>query len=433
MLNEMDESTQLRILDEQVDDLCVRIESAIKGAHYDMVATFEYQFSSLLLKAEQITVIKNDVETLQGEFDTNVDYYKFHGSTEHMRYLYDAVSRLGALINLMRTIDAEAKRKPQDFSFPPPAVGTSVSIDKSAKTPLKKTKQVREKKPIEEEEFRKRVFVVHGRNVEAKDAMFDFLHALSLEPIEWSYARKLTGKPTPYIGEILDAAFSHASAILILVTGDDVARLGRIYTEAKGVEPEEFTPQARPNVIFEAGIGFGRDENRVVLVELGEVREISDLAGRHTVRLDDSPDKRIELAERLESAGCDVHMENRRHWLKAGKFQAAITHPDATYEKSIKEHRKAMASVVDSTVIETVNGGEKLSSGAKVVVEIVRDGVFKDKEVLPLNEFEATIQVVWPDYEKAVLTKLCTDGIVSIEDAASGKPLVKFNKDFSKD
>ena len=69
------------------------------------------------------------------------------------------------------------------------------------------------------------VFVVHGRNIAARDAVFQFLRAIDLSPLEWSVAVQSTGKSSPYIGEILDAAFSRAHAILVLFTPDDEARL----------------------------------------------------------------------------------------------------------------------------------------------------------------------------------------------------------------
>ena len=68
------------------------------------------------------------------------------------------------------------------------------------------------------------VFVVHGRNTAARDALFEFLRSLDLHPLEWSEAVSATGKASPYIGEILDAAFSRAHAVLVLFTPDDEAR-----------------------------------------------------------------------------------------------------------------------------------------------------------------------------------------------------------------
>jgi predicted nucleotide-binding protein len=95
-----------------------------------------------------------------------------------------------------------------------------------------------------------KVFVVHGRNTEARTAMFTFLRAIGLAPIEWSEAVRLTGEGSPYIGRVLDAAFEAAQAIVVLLTPDDVAYLRREY--ASSDDDPETTPlaQARPNVLF---------------------------------------------------------------------------------------------------------------------------------------------------------------------------------------
>ena len=52
-----------------------------------------------------------------------------------------------------------------------------------------------------QEANKSRVFVIHGRNEAMRRALFDFLRAISLKPIEWGEAVALTGKPTPYVGE----------------------------------------------------------------------------------------------------------------------------------------------------------------------------------------------------------------------------------------
>jgi predicted nucleotide-binding protein len=166
-------------------------------------------------------------------------------------------------------------------------------------------------------ELARRVFVVHGRNDHARTAMFTFLRAIGLAPIEWSEAIAMTGQGSPYIGQVLDTALTSAQAIVVLLTPDDVAYLRTEY--ASGSTDPEATPlaQARPNVLFEAGMAMGRDANRTVLVELGQLRPFSDVAGRHAVRLDNSAEKRKDLAQRLRTAGCAVNLDGT-DWLSAG-------------------------------------------------------------------------------------------------------------------
>lgn len=173
--------------------------------------------------------------------------------------------------------------------------------------------------PIVDGNRAERVFVVHGRNGAARDSMFEFLRAIGLRPIEWSQAIQATGKGSPYIGEVLDVAFGQAQAVVVLMTPDDVAYLRQEYSH--GVHDRDTDPvaQARPNVLFEAGMAMGRDSDRTVLVELGELRPFSDVAGRHAVRLDNSPARRKDLAQRLGTAGCPVVLTGE-DWFTAGDF-----------------------------------------------------------------------------------------------------------------
>jgi predicted nucleotide-binding protein len=175
----------------------------------------------------------------------------------------------------------------------------------------------------------RRVFVVHGRNLKARDAMFTFLRSVNLDPIEWNEAVAFTGEGSPFIGEILHRAFSQATAVVVLITGDDLARLGTRF-QAVGDPPheKELTPQARPNVLFEAGMAFGRHPERTILVTLGNSRPFSDIAGRNEVRVSDRPEDRQALAGRLKTAGCDVRTEHKTDWLQAGDFDGAIQTPD---------------------------------------------------------------------------------------------------------
>ena len=171
------------------------------------------------------------------------------------------------------------------------------------------------------------VFIVHGRNLAARDALFEFLRSVDLHPLEWSEAISATGKASPYIGEILDAAFSSAHAVVVLFTPDDEARLAAPF-RVEGDPPHEtqLTGQARPNVLFEAGMAMARSQDRTILVELGNLRPYSDIGGRYTLRLDNSTQRRQELAKRLQSVGCLVNLEGT-DWYTAGDFEAAILLP----------------------------------------------------------------------------------------------------------
>ena len=166
---------------------------------------------------------------------------------------------------------------------------------------------------------RQKVFVVHGRNEPARKAMFSFLRSIGLQPIEWSQAVAATGEASPYIGTVLDSAFDAAQAVVVLLTPDEIAYLRDEYSSDESDPERAPGAQARPNVLFEAGMAMGRDPKRTVLVELGTIRPFSDVAGRHILRMTDKPECRKELAQRLETAGCQVDITGN-DWLTSGEF-----------------------------------------------------------------------------------------------------------------
>jgi predicted nucleotide-binding protein len=167
----------------------------------------------------------------------------------------------------------------------------------------------------------KSVFVVHGRDEDLRRSLFAFLRSIGLNPIEWRKAIQLTGRPSPYVGEILEAAFSKAVAVVVLLSPDDEAKLRSEFLKQSDDQHERsLTGQPRPNVLFESGMAFGRKPDKTVLVQVGQMRPFSDIAGRHVVHLSDSPESRQELATKLESAGCIVDLSGS-DWLREGKFE----------------------------------------------------------------------------------------------------------------
>jgi len=164
------------------------------------------------------------------------------------------------------------------------------------------------------------VFVVFGRDAKVKEALFAFLQAIGLHPIEWAEAVEATGKTSPYTGEVLDAGFRMAQAVVVLLTPDDEAHLRPHLRGAHEPEYEtRLTPQARPNVLFEAGMAMGSHQDRTVIVEVGNLRPFSDVAGRNVVRMDNSAEKRNALVGRLKVAGCATRTSGER-WLSVGDF-----------------------------------------------------------------------------------------------------------------
>jgi predicted nucleotide-binding protein len=167
------------------------------------------------------------------------------------------------------------------------------------------------------------VFVVHGRNESARDALFAFLRALGLQPLEWTQAIKNTGLGSPDIGTILERAFTDAVAVVVLLTPDDEARLRQEHVKSNDPSYEKnLTGQARPNVLFEAGMAFGRNPNSTVLVQLGDLRPFSDVAGKHISRLGNDAKSRTEVANKLANAGCNVNTSGS-DWLDTIKFPEA--------------------------------------------------------------------------------------------------------------
>jgi len=178
-------------------------------------------------------------------------------------------------------------------------------------------------------EDRRKVMVVLGRNSEIGSALFTFLRTIDLQPLEWTQLVGAANTGAPYIGQVLDAAFTQCQAVVVLSTPDDVAYL-RSDLVPEGDPENEAVPegQARPNVFYEAGMAMGRFPTRTIFVEVGTMRSASDLGGIHAVRMNEGPECRRDLAKRLEDAGCEVNTGGT-DWLSAGDFPTPPP-PDAS-------------------------------------------------------------------------------------------------------
>ncbi len=232
-------------------------------------------------------------------------------------------------------------------------------------------------------EKQRRVFVIHGRDERLRAGTFTFLRALGLDPLEWTKAIQLTGKASPYIGEILEAAFDQAQAAVVLLSPDDEARLrADLLTVDDPASEKMLTGQARPNVLFEAGRAFASHPNQTVLVQFGHVRPFSDVAGRHIVKMDNSVAKRHEFALKLKTAGCSVDMDGT-DWQNLGDLKPP------TIDQSASSNN-AVAPKIGNAETTTPKLGESM----RVIVAPISRGISeKEYSLEKVDEIGAVIRL----------------------------------------
>ncbi len=161
------------------------------------------------------------------------------------------------------------------------------------------------------------VFVVHGRNAKIKKALFAFLRSINLNPLEWESAVSMTGKGTPTTLEVIETGMKNSGGTIILFTGDDLAKLKEELWNTD--EHFDFELQPRQNVLFEAGMAMALYPKNTVIVRVGMLRDISDLAGINYVNLSNNPENRNALITRLKTIGLDINTTGN-DWLSAGDF-----------------------------------------------------------------------------------------------------------------
>ncbi|GFH38304.1 nucleotide-binding protein [Streptomyces pacificus] len=164
------------------------------------------------------------------------------------------------------------------------------------------------------------VFVVHGRDEEVRTAMFGLLRRLDLRPLEWERLVRGAGGTAPFLGEVVEKALSQAQAALVLLTPDDVAML-HPHLMGFNEQPHEvrLTGQPRQNVLIELGMALMAYPERTIIVQVGQVRPASDLAGRNVVHFDGSEAAVSKIVERLKGAHCDLD-DTRPDWRDISYF-----------------------------------------------------------------------------------------------------------------
>lgn len=173
----------------------------------------------------------------------------------------------------------------------------------------------------------KKVFIVHGRNHEARDAMKKFLTSLGLDSYDFDEAKADVGGAA-FILDIVKKGMGEAQAVIVLLTPDEYTALHPHF----GGNEERW--QSRPNVFIEAGMALAISRERTVLVGFGDISLPTDLSGIHIEKLNNTHESRMKLKNLLSGAavGCELNQEkvNKLEWLKTdfgGDFEACVKPP----------------------------------------------------------------------------------------------------------
>jgi predicted nucleotide-binding protein len=167
------------------------------------------------------------------------------------------------------------------------------------------------------------VFVVYGRDRQARDAVFRLLRFLDLRPLEWEKLVHATAEGSPFLGKVVADAPSLAQAAVVVLTPDDEVRL---HPELRNDVEDSFelprSLQPRPNVLVELGMALAIYPQNTIILEFGSMRPFADIAGRTVIRFDSGSAPHIGLksiAGRLKNAGCLVD-DRGTDWLNVAAF-----------------------------------------------------------------------------------------------------------------
>lgn len=146
--------------------------------------------------------------------------------------------------------------------------------------------------------YNRKVFIVHGHDEALLNKVARFLERLKLQPI---ILFEQPGKGKTVIEKLEENNDSHFA--IVLLTPDDLGKSANT--------PEESSPRARQNVIFELGYFIGKLERKNVVALYHESVELpSDYRGVEYIKIDTEDAWKLKLAREIKGAGLDIDMNN---------------------------------------------------------------------------------------------------------------------------
>ncbi len=147
-----------------------------------------------------------------------------------------------------------------------------------------------------------KVFVIYGQDEDAHNTLNLFIRSLELKELTFDEIANSLGT-NPFIADIVVAGVQQADAVIALFTPDEQAALFSSDGKYADNDSQGARWQARPNVIFEAGLAYSQPE-KTILVTLGtDVSLFSDVSGIHFINFDkdetQNKKSKYRLRERL--------------------------------------------------------------------------------------------------------------------------------------
>lgn len=141
-----------------------------------------------------------------------------------------------------------------------------------------------------------KVFIVHGRDNELKEAVARFIEKMGFEPIILHEQVNC--------GKTIIEKFEKNSDVgyaIVLMTPDDMG----------GVDDQRLMKRARQNVLFELGYFHGKlGRNRVTTLVKGELEIPSDIFGVVYTEVDSKGYWKVEIAKEMKACGYAIDMNN---------------------------------------------------------------------------------------------------------------------------
>ena len=143
----------------------------------------------------------------------------------------------------------------------------------------------------------RRVFIVHGHDIELKESVARVLERLKLDAI---ILHEQANKGRSVIEKFED--YADVRFAVVLMSPDDVGCV-------KGKEPDGLQPRARQNVIYELGFFSGKlGRGNVCVIYRGGVEIPSDYLGVLYLPYDAAGQWKFALAAEVKSSGVDVDL-----------------------------------------------------------------------------------------------------------------------------